>query len=156
MSQTAKERWSKSTASPPVLGKLEAAKVLSVLADILASSSSSVVLGARSKDSDPICEALRRLIYSEAPLLVQREIIPGNPLTTEVFDVRDMITDIAYMQACLEFRTDTSVPESGMTSEEIIERMGQYKKPMSVTGTFSFDAQDEEEDDDADDDDDDS
>lgn len=137
------------SASPPVLGTLEAAKALSVLVDLLGASSSSVVLGMKSENSDPICEGLSRIINRQAPLLIQREIIPGNPETTESFDIREMVMDSSYARACLDFRLDTMVPESGMRYEDIISRLGQWKSPLAVTGSYvavdEEDSSDEEE-----------
>jgi hypothetical protein len=144
--------FEKGTVSAPVLGTLEAAKVLSTLVDILGSASTSVVLGVKSENSDPICEGLRRILNRNAPLLVQREIIPGDPRTTETFDVRDMVMDNGYAGACLDFRMDSTVPESGMNCDEIIERLGQWKKPISITGTYALETQEGEEEEDEDDD----
>ncbi len=127
------------TASPPVLGILEAAKALSVLVDILEASPSAVVLGEKSEDSDPICEGLRRLLAQEAPLLIQREIIPGDPRTVEVFDIRRMIFDKGYASACLDFRKNSSIPESGMNYNEIISRLGEWKTPINVSGAYALD-----------------
>ena len=122
---------SQDTASAPVLGTLEAAKVLSTLADILAMSPISVLFGEKSIYSDPICEALRRVIERKAPLMICRELIPGNPESTETFDVRKMIMDWSYACACLDFRRDSSIPESGMNYKEILERLGEWKKPVA-------------------------
>ena len=143
----------KGTASASVLGTLEVAKALSVLVDILGAASTSVVLGVKSENSDPICEGLRRILNRQAPLLIQREIVPGNPLTTEVFDIRTMVMDRSYASACLDFRMDSTVPESGMKCDEIIERLGQWKRPVTVSGTYSMESQDDEgeEDDEGDD-----
>jgi len=128
------------SATAPVLGMLEMARVLSTLVDIISSTPSSIALGEMSEDSDPICEGLRRLIERKAPLLVQREVVPGHPETIEVFDVRDMVFDSAYAAACLAFRRDTAIPESGMDYNEIVERLGQWRKPISVTGAYSFES----------------
>jgi len=133
------------TVSAPVLGMPETAKALSVLTDILGAAPASVVLGVKSEDSDPICEALRRILSRQAPLLIQREIVPGDPRTVEVFDIRDMVFDRNYAGACWDFRKDASIPESGEDYNSILDRLGQWKKPISVTGAYTLESTEEDE-----------
>jgi len=145
------ETANSSSASPPVMGVFEVAMVLSTLVDLLSASQSSVVLGSGSENPDPICEGLRRLLKNNTPIFVRRELIPGDPRTVEVFDVRDMIYGRAYVDAILNFRVDNSIPEAGMTCAETISKLGEWVPPSSVTGTFALEDDDGEDEDDDDD-----
>jgi hypothetical protein len=50
-----------------------------------------------------------------------------------------MIMDRNYVKACLDFRMDSALPESGMNYETIVKRMEEWEKPMSISGTYSMD-----------------
>lgn len=113
-------------ASSPVLGVLEVARLLSTLTDIITGSSTSVMLGEKTKDQDPICEALRRIIDRSAPLYVRRELVPGDPDSIEVIDVRNMIFDMNYARAVYDFRRDTAVPEYGVSHSDVIENLHKW------------------------------
>jgi hypothetical protein len=132
------------------MGILETSRVLATLTDLLSAASSTVVLGEVSTEQDPICEALRRLIDGKLPLVLQREIVPGNPLTVETFNVNSMIMDRDYAGAILDFRKDTAIPESGMNYQDIISRLGQWKKPTMLTGSYAMENMEEDSDDDDD------
>jgi len=110
--------------SAPVARDHEMAHVLSRLTDILSVSETDVIFGTVSKDSDPIIDAIQRLLEDSAPILVRRVLIPGDERTAEIFDIRDMLKDKSYLQSCLDFRMDNMVPESGMSVKEIVDRLG--------------------------------
>lgn len=135
------------TASPPIMGHLETARALSAAVDFLASSSSSVVLGTVSQDSDPMREGMRRILAREMPLVMKRTIVPGNLDSIELFDVRGMVFDERYMEGVLNFRKDAAMPESGMTYEKIMERTGDLAAhlPVGIEGTYTTDGGDDDD-----------
>jgi len=90
---------------------------------------------------------MRRLLAREMPLVLKRTIIPGDPETVELFDVREVLFDERYMEAMLNFREDASIPESGMNYEQILDQTGRLSARGStdVTGTYTLEGGEEEE-----------
>ena len=134
--------------SSPVVGITELARVASTLAHLLESSSSSVVLGKKSKYSDPILETLDRLKNRDAPVMIERTVIPGDPRTKEVFDMRKVLFDVEYLGGCEEFRKDIALPTSDISYDGVVARVGKWTAPFDVTGPVSVTAEDDDVDDD--------
>jgi len=97
-----------------------------------------MVLGRQSKHSDVIVEALSRLIERSAPILVRRTVMPRDERTTEIFDPRDMLFDVNYLQGCKEFRQDIALPIGEMNYDEVVTKIGDWRTPFNMTGTVAM------------------
>ena len=122
------------TISPFVMRVIELGGPVCILANLLASSSSTSMLGEKFEYTDAICEAWRRILERKAPLIVEREVIPGNPDSKETFNLNDLLLDRDYLQACLDFRLDNALLTSPLETEQLIKEVKQWSKGVNVDG----------------------
>lgn len=73
----------------------------------------------------------------ESPVMVEREVIPGNSDTRESIKVNDLVCDTAYLEALLRFRMDNSVAASIDQVDELIKQMKEAVSGVSVEGPIS-------------------
>jgi hypothetical protein len=100
---------SKETMSSPYVGHYELAGVAFTTTNLIAASPEGTIFGQKIKYVDPICSFLDLLLDRKLPMIVKREIIPGNPDTVEPVDIRTCLFDDNFFRGCLEFKRSNSV-----------------------------------------------
>lgn len=131
---TAESKEDIGTISPYVMKIIELGLPVCILANLLSAASTTTIMGEDTVYTDPSSEAFRRILEKKAPLVIEREIIPGNPDTKETFDLKDLLLDDAFLECSLRFRLDNTLLSNPDGFTDLLKDIEGWSEGVDVKG----------------------